>query len=194
MKNYLWRKEDLIMDETENYIDIYTHIGRFVVQFEQICHQMEIGISSILLKEGLKNTKIHEILLAGFTAEPLSALFQSLCKEHLKPDIKTSKIINYVFNTFRDLISVRNDVLHGKFVIVLQQSGRKNKPIALYQKLQKNKNGSASKKLEYDIDKFKTFLAQADLSLSNMLRLSACIADHGCPIDKNNFIEDKDEF
>jgi len=60
------------MGEKESYIDIYTRIGEFVVEFEQICHTIESGIRCILSKEGLENEQIHEILLAGFTADVMN--------------------------------------------------------------------------------------------------------------------------
>jgi len=177
------------MGEKESYIDIYTQIGRFVVEFEQICHSIERGIRCILLKEGLGNEQIHEILLAGLTAEPLSDLFQSLCNVHLKPDKETSKIINYVFNTFKKFIPVRNDLLHGKWLIILKDFEGKPKPFAHGQKLHKNKTGSATKLFEYDVEDFKQLVNQATLSLQNMSMLSNCIAT-SFPIIKNiNIIE-----
>ncbi|MGD0970849.1 MAG: hypothetical protein ABSA04_05525 [Desulfobaccales bacterium] len=181
------------MGEIESYIDIYTHIGRFVVEFEQICHSIESGIRCILLREGLENEQIHEILLAGFTAEPLNELFRSLCNAHLKPDKETSKIINYVINTFKKLIPVRNDLLHGKWFMILKELEGKHKPVALGQKLHKNKTGSATKRFEYDVEKFKKLVMQATLSLDNMSKLSNCIAA-SFPITKNFNNIGRDKF
>jgi hypothetical protein len=118
---------------------IFTFIGRFAVEFEDICHTMESGVRCILVGEGLGNEKIQEVLLAGFTAEPLRSLFHSLCYEHLKPNEEEKKIIDTVFNKVQSLIGLRNDLLHTTWALGLDMSEEEAKPIGIGVKLHKKK-------------------------------------------------------
>ncbi len=180
-------------EKEKNISSIYGNIGKFVVEFEQVCQTMESGIRSILTMEGLKSDRVQEILLADLTAEPLRALFHSLCYEHLKPDAETAKIIDYVFSTFQKLIPDRNNLLHVKWFLIEQELEGRKQAIALGQKLHKKKTGSATKQLKYDIDTFENLVLQARLSLSNMSKLTNCIA--GCyPIAKNFMTIKKGEY
>jgi len=91
------------------------------------------------------------------------------------------------------LISIRNDLLHGKWFIILKELQGKHKAVALGQKLHKKKTGSATKKFEYNVENFEYFVMQAILSWSNMSMLRNCIA--GCyPIAKNFEKIGKDKF
>lgn len=150
------------VDDESPIYPFYTNIGKFVVEFEQNCHTIESGIRCILALEGLGNEKIQEILIAGLEAEQLRALFQSLCYEYLKPDAETAKIIDYVLKTFQELISVRNDLIHGKWFMVIMNGGEGgSKPIALGQKLHRKKTGSATKMFKNDVNFFENLVGQA---------------------------------
>jgi hypothetical protein len=172
------------MTEEDRIGAIYTNIGRFAVEFQQICHTIECGIRCILVKEGLESDRIQEILLAGLTAEPLSALFHSLCYEHLKPDTETAKVIDSVFSTFKNLISARNDLLHGKWFLAEENFEGRRRAIAFGQKLHKKKTGSATKEFKHDTMAFEGLVINARTSLLNLSKLTNCIS--GCyPIVKN---------
>jgi len=174
-------------DQPKTCDDIYLYIGKFAVEFEQICHAMEGGIRLILDLEGLKNERIHEILLSDLTANLLSELFRSLCSEYLKPNPLELKIIKSIFKSFQILVTVRNDLLHGKWAIFLKQVNEEYQSAALGNKLHRNSKGAASKKFDFSVDDFKSHYEQAHQSLSSISKLVHCIS--GNYLLKNNFQE-----
>lgn len=168
---------------------IYANIGRFAVEFEQICHSMESGTRCILLAEGLKNENIQEVLLAKITAEPLSSLYQSLCYEHLKPSTAEGKIVDFVFKNFNDLISKRNDLLHGKWFLCLKDTGDGGKAaVGLGVKLHKNKAGASTKRFEYSDRDFEQLYIIARQCYGLVSKLTNCIAG-SYPLEKNFSVE-----
>lgn len=172
---------------------IYATIGRFAVEFEQICHTMESGIRCILALEGLQNERIQEIMLSGLNAEPLSALFRSLCSEYLKPNVIEAKIIKQVFSTLQHLISTRNDLLHSKWFLALSEEGVGCQAVAFGNKLHKNSKGAATKNFEYNLTNFKTLYEQSQACSWNVSKLVNCISG-GYPLEKNFEITDKGEY
>jgi len=162
---------------------IFTFIGRFAVEFEDICHTMESGVRCILVGEGLGNEKIQEVLLAGFTAEPLRSLFHSLCYEHLKPNEEEKKIIETVFNKVQELIGLRNDLLHTTWALGLDVSEEEAKPIGIGVKLHKKKTGSATKQFKYGIEYFEELYKKARLTGKYVAKLRNCIGDY--PLTNN---------
>lgn len=182
------------MCEKERDIDLmYATIGRFAVEFEQICHTMESGVRSILALEGLQSDRIQEILLSGLTAEPLSALFRSLCSEHLKPNETEAKIIKQVFSTLQQLISARNDLLHSKWFLALKEKNEGCQAVAFGSKLHKNSRGAATKRFEYTSTNFQELYEQSQASLWNVAKLVNCISG-GYPLEQNFKKNDQGEY
>lgn len=155
---------------------IYIFLGRFAVEFEDICHTMESGVRCILAGEGLGNEKIQEVLLAGLTAEPLRSLFHSLCYEHLKPNEEETSIIDTVFKKFQELIGLRNDLLHTAWALVFDISEDEPKPIGIGVKLHKKKTGSATKQFKHGIEYFEGLNKIARLTSNYVSKLVNCIA------------------
>jgi len=182
------------MREKHQEIDlIYATIGRFAVEFEQICHTMESGVRCILALEGLESERIQEILLSGLTAEPLSALFRSLCSEHLKPNATEAKIIKQVFSTLQHLISARNDLLHSKWFLALREDDDGCQAVAFGSKLHKNSRGAATKRFEYNSTNFQELYEESQESLCNVAKLANCISG-GYPLEQNFQKNDQGEY
>lgn len=164
--------------------EFYTYIGKFAVEFEAICFVMESGIRGILYREGLKNDQIQEILLAGLTAEPLSALYRSLCGEFLQPNQIETEIIKYSFKLFQELISIRNDVLHGKWAIFTRGKDDNPQGIAIGHKLHKNAKGKATKTFFHDITEFQKLIKKARDCSGCISKITNCISGD-YPLEKN---------
>jgi hypothetical protein len=67
-------------------LELHAAIGEFVVQFEHVCRAMQTAILFLLHGQGLRNQSVANILLAGYTVEPLRQLLESLIGEIVKPN------------------------------------------------------------------------------------------------------------
>jgi len=121
--------------------DLSKKLGSFVMVFEDLNQSMLADIRTILLKNGLKNEAIQEIILSDLTAEPIRSMLQSLCAEVLNPDTEEMKILSKVFKEIQDLIKIRNEVVHS----VWAEININGKKIVLTTKLKRSRNGSTTK-------------------------------------------------
>jgi hypothetical protein len=97
----------------------YAAIGEFVVEFEWICWHIRHLISMILQFHGLNNWKLGEIILnqPSFSAEPLASSFSSIVGEILSDNVDVMTKMNEFRNGFQKLTRIRNDLLHGFWLI-----------------------------------------------------------------------------
>ena len=144
--------------------ELYRSIGEFVVKFERVCYSMTMGIMAILERSGLKDQQISNVLLAGLTADPIKALFESLAAQTawLKPDERES--LKALLSRFQKLTSERNDVVHGTWLIDFHNyaSHTKDFSTAFGLKLHKNKEGVATKSFEKTVEGFASLIREAD--------------------------------
>ena len=139
--------------EWKSYSDFYEHLGRFAVDFEQVCHSMEVCIRNILDKSGLTDPGIQEVLLSGYNADALRALLQNLLGRTIKFNKDEKDLCSRALNKVQKLISRRNDVIHGKWFMLTEIDDNKNRNIfSLGYKLHANSSGLSTK----DIKKRKT--------------------------------------
>ena len=108
------------LDENMIWKEQYSLIGKYVVDFEDIVHQIRFTLSCMFQLQGLKSWKISEIVFSQkqFTAEPLISCFESIANELLKSDVDAKQILMQISDfrkKFSDQISVRNDFLHGTY-------------------------------------------------------------------------------
>jgi hypothetical protein len=154
--------------------EFYEHFGRFCVDFEQLCRSMESCIRIILHKEGLANSSVHEVLLSGYTAEPLRALLQNLVGETLANTNKERALCSKVFSRIQKLIDERNDLLHGKWFLFYSDLKDQEKEIlALGEKLHANKKGAATKVLRIEkskLDELVNSCREAAITISLIIR------------------------
>ena len=157
-------------------IEVHEFIGRFCVDFEQVCRSMETCIRTILHGQGLTNEPIQEILLSGHTAEPLRALLQSLVGQTLAKTDEENKICSKVFGRLQELINERNDLMHSKWYFV----GLKNEEgwqeiLALGEKLHANKQGVATKSFNLEKQKLETLVKQCRGASIMVSLLTRCV-------------------
>lgn len=126
--------------------EAYEYIGRFCVEFEQVCRSMETCVRTILANAGLSDEPIQEILLSGYTAEPLRALLQNLVGQTLVKTDDERQVCKKVFGQLQELVSKRNDLIHSQWHIVgLRNEDEQQEILALGRKLHANKQGVATK-------------------------------------------------
>ena len=104
--------------ETTHYYDeLYAAIGKFCVEFEQLCFEIQNTIMTILDKEGLQNEAVLKILLSGDTAEPLRQKLLALLPATVSLNDQEKKIVKNMFSRIQKLINLRNDILHATWFI-----------------------------------------------------------------------------
>src|SRR6266568_6817759 len=168
--------QGLIWENERIFFETY---GRFCVSFEQVCFYMENGIRLILEQEGLTNGRIQEVLLAGYTAEPLLRVFQSLAGEMLSKNTASLRICSKLFNQVKNLIETRNDFIHSRWflysakILVPDNSGVLAQAVKLYA----NKEGSDTKELIVGQTKFEEEMRLCEEVKSNLVLITRCIME-----------------
>jgi len=86
-----------------HYDKLYAAIGKFCVEFEQLCFEIQNTIMTNLDKEGLQNEGVLRILLAGDTADPLRTKLLALLPETVILNDNEKKIAKTYSPEFRSL-------------------------------------------------------------------------------------------
>lgn len=169
--------------------ELYCSIGEFVVKFELVSHQIQIGITSLLGLAGIRNQKISQLMLAGLTAEPLRSLYESLIAETQTINDIERKMIKDALNRFQTLIQERNDIVHSTWFIGWGNERSINFSEVSGMKFHKNKSGAAIKSFERKVADFVKLSEEADLLAKIFLRLNGCFAG-GFKVKKNFILSD----
>ena len=177
--------------------ELYANIGEFVVKFEHVCHAMQTAIIFIMHGQGLKNQQVAHIFLAGYTADPLRTLFESLIGELTNLNYKEKKIIKNILSRIQKLTEHRNDVVHSTWYIGWGNEQTQDFSEAPGHKLHKNKKGAALKAFKYKSDEFSALVEESEKLSALVMRLHGCmvcklsieknfkINDAGNVVDKN---------
>ncbi len=177
--------------------ELYTNIGEFVVKFEHVCHAMQTAITFMMHGQGLQNQQVANILLAGYTADPLRTLFESLIGELTNLNDKEKKIIKNIFSRVQKLTEKRNDVVHSTWYIGWGNKQTQDFSEAPGHRLHKNKQGAALKAFNYKAEDFSVLVEEAEKLSSLVMRLHGCMVgsfsieknfktnDAGNVVDKN---------
>ena len=98
----------------------YEQIGRFVVEFEQACEWLRVGIIFSLQRGGLRNQRLARILINNnfMTAKPLIEAYDAIMTEmDVREDSIQQEVMDQISDEFQALISQRNKVVHGFWFI-----------------------------------------------------------------------------
>lgn len=155
--------------------ELYASIGKFIVEFEHICFEMQKAILWMLRDQGLKNQQVVDILLAGYTADPLRTLLESLIGELTTTNDKERKIIKNIFSRIQKITEKRNDVAHSTWFIGWGNATTQDFSEASGHKLHKNKQGEARKSFKYKAENFNDLITEAEKLSSLVMRLYLCI-------------------
>lgn len=98
--------------------DLYAAYGQYCVAFEHLCGEMHHAIYGVLASQGgLKDQQLHNIVFAGYTAEPLQKTLRALLFHVIKLSGPREKKLKALFNQIKDLIAERNVLVHGRWYI-----------------------------------------------------------------------------
>jgi len=180
-------RDELYKNQTK---ELYASLGKFMVKFELVCHNMRVAITFILDNSGLKNQQVANIILTGQTAEPLKSILRSLIGETVQLNENEQKVIKNIFGRIQQLIENRNNIVHGTWFIGWSNDAMTDFSEASGFKLYKNKDGSATKIYRNKKEDFEKLSKEAEIISELVLRLDGCILGK-MSIEKNfNFDED----
>ena len=163
---------------------IYHSIGKFVVKFELVCHQLQTGIVCLLNRKGLQDQSVSQILVAGLTAEPLRVQYQSLMAQIMPLNSTEEKMVQDALKRFQELTSKRNDVIHGTWFIGYGNEQTTDFSKAMMNKQHKTKQGSNPKCYSYTPDDLDQLSEEADKLKEVFARILPCIAAPDLSIEK----------
>lgn len=155
---------------------LHEAIGRFVVEFEQACHAMQVCITFILDKAGLHDQRLSQIVLAGMTSEPLRALFESLVGQQVVLNDAERKMVKNITTRFKKLTEERNDVIHATWFIGWGGSSTDDFSTASGHKLHKNKGGSSIKSFTFKVEDFALLTQEANSLKEILQRINGCFS------------------
>lgn len=164
--------------------ELYANIGEFVVKFEHVYHAMQTAITFMLHGQGLQNQQVANVLLAGYTADPLRTLFESLIGEIVNPNDDERKIIKNILSRIQKITEKRNDVVHSTWFIGWGNETTQDFSEAPGYRLHKNKQSAALKAFKYKAEDFSAFVEEADKLSALVMRLHGCITGR-FSIEKN---------
>lgn len=95
----------------------YQELGRFLNTFEHVTHVFRDIITLILKDNGLQNETYSDIILTRLTAEPIGSIFQAMVAYYYEDDIKMKTLSDSFIKEFRNLIEVRNIIIHCYWII-----------------------------------------------------------------------------
>jgi len=166
----------------------YAALGRFVVEFEHVCNQMNTCIIFVLSGNSLRSQNLVQAVLAEFTADPLLSSFRAVVGELRKGDDYEMRILDNVSKRVQNLIERRNDVIHRTWFI--EYWGPKDTEFskAPSLKFKKSKRGAEPKYLELTAEELGDLSKEA-FELHNIIfRISGCLS-LGRPFSKNFRLE-----
>lgn len=174
----------MIEKSNQNYDKLYAAIGKFCVEFEQLCFEIQNTIMTILDREGLQNKSVLRILLAGDTADPLRMKLVALLPQTVELNDNEKKIAKNIFARVQNLIKSRNDVLHATWFIGWISEPFELANSARGHKYDKGTEGEKTKEFNYKTEDFDKFTKEATNLKSLIIRLKGCLsADYS--IEKN---------
>lgn len=103
----------------------YSAVGQFVSAFEWCCWRLRFYSAAILQTKGLRDFGLAEIIFNQriFTAEPLVSCFISLTSHATAKDPEVQKKTDALKSRFSELVKKRNELLHGTYMLGVDQDG-----------------------------------------------------------------------
>lgn len=168
---------------------LHQAIGEFAVAFENISHQQLRCIEVLLKSAGLRNERVMQILFANYTSEPMRVMLQSLIGQLSPPDASEQAIVRNLLGRHQKLISRRNEVMRGTWMIGYGNEQTTDWGTAFGWKLGKNQKGASVKGFKYRVEDFNELTQEANELVKAFFRLFGCYSG-GFEVKKNFDVDD----
>jgi len=149
------RNEEFVKKAEALSIDLYPTIGGFVVAFESLCHSLKMGVEDILVRRGLSNRKLAEILVGDMTLFPLQSVYRSLLVEAYELDIKEVCIIDNIFKRVCNAGEERNGIIHSAWFIDFKNPDDIEKGLLVKYRPGASKRGAKESPSKYPLEDIK---------------------------------------
>lgn len=105
-------------DELNRFADrLFAPIGRFVVSFEYLCHELRAAGIRLFETAGLGKLELAEITFAGLTASPLLDVVVSLISQSVDLSTEQANQLDEIRKRAENLIAIRNRVIHSTWLL-----------------------------------------------------------------------------
>ncbi len=102
------------MKEEDKNDEVFLLYGKFLVNFEHVCHIMRTGILYLLFpKPTPEQTRKNEILLEALAADQVRVKFMALITEEYQTTSTVFKLTKTISTVYEKLIPIRNSFAHG---------------------------------------------------------------------------------
>lgn len=109
---------NVMTDKIQKFVNrIYAPLGKFIVDFENLCQSMRIVCIKAFAKNGLQKGELAEITFAGLTASPLLDVYVSLTSEAFTLDASQMEELKQIKKRTQSLITTRNKAIHSKWTL-----------------------------------------------------------------------------
>lgn len=137
--------------------EIYIAYGKFAIEYEQLCFSINICITKLLEKDGLKDTRLSGILLSDQTAYPLITKLKTIIAVVFETNPDIVKHLNPLFNFCLDIIEKRNKIIHGTWFVGIGKNNSTDFSVAYGSKVKAKPNkGLDIDFMEYNPTHFET--------------------------------------
>jgi hypothetical protein len=101
-------------DEFNRFADrLFAPVGRFVVSFENLCHELRTMGIRLFEMAGLRKSDLAEITFAGLTASPLLEVIVSLISQSFDLSTEQANQLSEIRKRAENLIAIRNRIIHS---------------------------------------------------------------------------------
>ncbi len=150
-------------------------IGGCVVAFESLCHSLKMGVEYILLRRGLSNRKLAEILIGDMTLFPLQSVYRSVLVEADEVDAKEVNIIDNIFKRVCNIGEERNGIIHSAWFIDFKNPDDIEKGLLMKYKPGASKHGAKESPSKYPLDDIKKSTERTRTLIDLVEELNMCV-------------------
>lgn len=153
----------------------YALLGKFVNKFELMIYQLRESIKNNAGLQDIRQQKISNIFLAEATANSLINIYRSIILLNPNLDKFTSTLISSLYKRTKDLISKRNEIIHGTYFIGWASQDDVEFSTSLGFKNKNKAIGVVTEPLELNKENMQESINECEFLTNFYLRFSMCL-------------------
>lgn len=169
--------EGLYCEREEEFI---MALGKFVLNFEQVCNQMRYIIMFILRSQGLKNQGMEQVLIGDKSSAELQILLGALYCEIPDQDEDDKICIRALLKSIKEVTEKRNILLHSSWDLGSKASAAGEELVAATVRFRAKQNqGSGAELHGYTASDIQGISSELIRVQTLLVRLQYCITQTG---------------